>query len=772
MPWIIVNGGKTYVIGTNDPLGGTIQLLIYDNNKNYQPERDVTFFSDYSLPFTFTVPDGCGFIRFHINDAVFTGSSDVFLNLREIKRFAFCANTLDISNTKITDVNFLCTTDVYQLKLPDTVNNFICDSAYDLDTDYLPDGDFDMVHHEQIEAYTTNYGRNVTKGVETEIRNEPFEVGYYIDENGDKITNSYSTTSEVLYVKGGTTVHFKSDTMGYSGSNGIRAIQYNDSDEILKIDYYTGSWADYSRNGATILLEPNTSRFRITVLTSTHAGNTFTDTPITYILYQKAYAPNLIPSAADGSLIFSMYAPNTNVAVPAEGIWDLYGLTFEEFYTYGMNNDIVVTDGNITMPHRYADYNVTIQNANIKPTNHPTMLYPLLVNENKPIVGTIDYSDYQGEDLSYAMAYANKSEVDISIPNDVALNTQYFYNVDKESEYEYNDPRTIAKYICNAKGVVPTFNSGYVAYKVNERDNGDGTYTTSIIADDISNLPTTINFKGIKQLQKVYYLNTSAVTDMSFMFNGCSNLTYINADNLVHSGVTTLAYLFITCTNLESIDVSSWDTSNVTNMDRIFASCFKLSSIVGVDNWDVSKVKNFNLAFSHTSIESLGVSSWITSSATSMASMFTNCSKLTSLDVSNWDTSSVTDMGGMFQGCSRLTSLDLSGWDTSSLGIINYMFRDCQSLTYLDLSSWDTSRITQTTQAIDRCGALKTLKWNNWKPSIALTSVGLSRESTKDIVSKLATVTESRTLNLSSNLLSYLSEEEIALANSKGWTLA
>ena len=69
--------------------------------------------------------------------------------------------------------------------------------------------------------------------------------------------------------------------------------------------------------------------------------------------------------------------------------------------------------------------------------------------------------------------------------------------------------------------------------------------------------------------------------------------------------------------------------------------------------------------------------------------------------------------------------------------------------------------------------ALKTLKWNNWKPSIALSSVvGLSRESTKDIVSKLATVTESRTLNLSSNLLSYLSEEEIALANSKGWTLA
>ena len=74
---------------------------------------------------------------------------------------AFCANTLDISNTKITDVNFLCTTDIYQLKLPDTVNNFICDSAYDLDVDYAADGDFDTIHHTLIDGYTKNHSDNV-----------------------------------------------------------------------------------------------------------------------------------------------------------------------------------------------------------------------------------------------------------------------------------------------------------------------------------------------------------------------------------------------------------------------------------------------------------------------------------------------------------------------------------------------------------------------------------------------------------------------------------
>jgi hypothetical protein len=77
-----------------------------------------------------SVPCNCDKIIF-----VLDIEDDYVINSTKDIDSAFCANTLDISNTKITDVNFLCTTDVYQLKLPDTVNNFICDSAYDLDTD-------------------------------------------------------------------------------------------------------------------------------------------------------------------------------------------------------------------------------------------------------------------------------------------------------------------------------------------------------------------------------------------------------------------------------------------------------------------------------------------------------------------------------------------------------------------------------------------------------------------------------------------------------------
>ena len=122
--------------------------------------------------------------------------------------------------------------------------------------------------------------------------------------------------------------------------------------------------------------------------------------------------------------------------------------------------------------------------------------------------------------------------------------------------------------------------------------------------------------------------NTSNVTDMSFMFNGCPTLT--------------------------SLDVSSFDTSNVTNMNGMFGYCYGLTSL------DVS---NFN-----------------TSNVTDMHYMFGGCAKLKSLTLSNFDTSNVTSMFNMFEGCASLESLDLSGWNTSKVKSINDMFYGCKEL--------------------------------------------------------------------------------------------
>jgi surface protein len=154
-----------------------------------------------------------------------------------------------------------------------------------------------------------------------------------------------------------------------------------------------------------------------------------------------------------------------------------------------------------------------------------------------------------------------------------------------------------------------------------------------------------------------------------------------------------------------------------------------------------------------------------------MGSMFSGCSGLTSLDVSGFDTSKVTNMGGMFNGCSKLSSLDLSKWITSNVTDMSYMFQSCSGLTSLDLRRFDTSLVGDAAGMFSGCINLESLSWTNWKPSVDVSSTSLTQESTKDIVSKLATVTESKTLTLGYTLLSYLTEDEIITTTNKGWSL-
>ena len=68
-----------------------------------------------------------------------------------------------------------------------------------------------------------------------------------------------------------------------------------------------------------------------------------------------------------------------------------------------------------------------------------------------------------------------------------------------------------------------------------------------------------------------------------------------------------------------------------------------------------------------------GMANLNTSSATSMNSMFYECTSLTSLDVSNINTSKATDIGHMFYTCSALTSLDISKFTLTSSQNTEYM---------------------------------------------------------------------------------------------------
>ena len=151
------------------------------------------------------------------------------------------------------------------------------------------------------------------------------------------------------------------------------------------------------------------------------------------------------------------------------------------------------------------------------------------------------------------------------------------------------------------------------------------------------------------------YGKVMANADSSNAFNGFTGVTsFTGLNKLDTSKVTNMSYMFYNCSVLTSLDVSGFNTSNVTNMKSMFAGCNKLTSL------DVSK---FN-----------------TSKVTNMAGTFANCNKLTSLDVSKFNTSKVTDVHSMFYRCYEIKTLDLSSFDTSRVTNMKGMFEKCVRL--------------------------------------------------------------------------------------------
>ena len=119
------------------------------------------------------------------------------------------------------------------------------------------------------------------------------------------------------------------------------------------------------------------------------------------------------------------------------------------------------------------------------------------------------------------------------------------------------------------------------------------------------------------------WVDFDGITDMSNMFNACSNIQTIPLIDT--SNVTNMEQMFNYCDNLRTIP--QIDTSNVTNMKQMFYYCQNLQTIPLLN----------------------------TSNVTNMEQMFSDCRNLQTIPPLN--TSKVTNMYNMFGGCWGLTSL-------------------------------------------------------------------------------------------------------------------
>ncbi|HOW29242.1 MAG TPA: BspA family leucine-rich repeat surface protein [archaeon] len=187
-------------------------------------------------------------------------------------------------------------------------------------------------------------------------------------------------------------------------------------------------------------------------------------------------------------------------------------------------------------------------------------------------------------------------------------------------------------------------------------------------------------------------LDTSDVTDMSYMFSECTLTDVPRISEWDTSNVTDMSRMFYYSPNFNQ--PLSFDTSNVRDMSHMFYYATKFNSVIDFDTSNVVNMQSmfegarkFNqpLSFNTSNVTDMSYMFYAaedfnssinfnTSSVTNMANMFNFARNFN--QPLNFDTSNVTNMDGMFYFAENFDQ-NISNWNVNYVLSWVYMFEGC-----------------------------------------------------------------------------------------------
>ena len=206
------------------------------------------------------------------------------------------------------------------------------------------------------------------------------------------------------------------------------------------------------------------------------------------------------------------------------------------------------------------------------------------------------------------------------------------------------------------------------------------------------------------------HLNTTSVTDMSYMFSQSARINDLILTELDTSSATNVSHMFAGCYNLQSLDLLHFDTSLVDDMSSMFSNCRSLQSI-DISSFTPTSLVNMSNIFENCwNLRTIDFPSSEIIKANNISGMFVNCSKLSSLNLSFLNTESVTTMSNLFQGCENLENLQFGDqFKTDNINSMSQMFYNCQKLKTVDVSRFNTENVTSTQRMFYNCYELSEL---------------------------------------------------------------
>jgi surface protein len=131
----------------------------------------------------------------------------------------------------------------------------------------------------------------------------------------------------------------------------------------------------------------------------------------------------------------------------------------------------------------------------------------------------------------------------------------------------------------------------------------------------------------------------------------------------VTDGLTCTFFIVVMGADLFNGDLSTWDTSAVTDMSIMFQAALTFKGI-GLSNWDTSSVSTLFATFEEAGSFIGNISTWDTSKVLDMQRTFQYASSFNG-DISQWNVSNVMSFSYAFSGASSFNR-DLSAWDVSA----------------------------------------------------------------------------------------------------------
>lgn len=156
--------------------------------------------------------------------------------------------------------------------------------------------------------------------------------------------------------------------------------------------------------------------------------------------------------------------------------------------------------------------------------------------------------------------------------------------------------------------------------------------------------------------------------------------------------------------NIDTITFKDFDTSEVTDMSYMFEGCVNWVSINGLELFDTDKVKNMSCMFK--SCNPRGLIPYMSSTTLSDVNLLHG--------LNTFDTSCVEDMSYMFCGCDVFTCDELNAWNLQNLINAEGMFSSLYYNTSICLPNWSTPKLISCSKMFAQCASLHSVLMINF----------------------------------------------------------